>query len=651
MPGKKQNAANGSRSAKKPVTKKQQQKKNAGKISKPAPPPDYLQAVLDAGNIGIWEWNVKKDILTWHGKAFDHYNFGGGLPTSLKTFLEVIHPDDKLRVSQIIKESVKRKSSYHADYRIMRSDGSVVWFQTNGMVLLNKNGSISKVCGTVQDVTAKKITDKERDDWKIRHELISASAGMVIYDYDIASGNILWSGSSKEVLGFAPEELGHINKWVAMIHPEDRDDAFRKLELAQEKLQPYDVYYRFMRDGSHVHIHDHGLFIAEGSKAKRMLGIMKDVTERIKSEEAVRESELRFRTLQQASFGGIGLHDRGLILDCNQGLSELTGYSIEELIGSNGVDLIAPEWRDFVKEKIISRYDKTYDVEGIRKDGSRYYLEIRGKNIPYEDRTIRVTEFRDISDRKQSEQTILEQNTKLVALTDDLRRKNNQLEEFTQIVSHNLRSPVGNILTLLSFYEGAESVEEKAEYIGLLRESATTTLTMLNELNEVLKIKQNKNIEKQSLRFDSVLTQIVSMLNAKVTQVSATIQSDFSEAPLIDYPSIYLESILLNLLDNALKYSSPLRKPIIQLKTYRTEKGHLKLEVRDNGIGINMDRYKHQIFKLRKTFHHHPEGRGIGLFMVKNQIEAMGGEITLSSKEHEGTTFFINFNKHQSDGF
>jgi PAS domain S-box-containing protein len=381
-----------------------------------------------------------------------------------------------------------------------------------------------------------------------------------------------------------------------------------------------------------------------------MLGMMNDVTGRIEAEERLRDSEQRFRTLQEASFGGIGLHDQGVIIDCNQGLCDITGYSYEELIGSNGLNLIAPEWRDFVFEKIRSGYEKTYDVQGIRKDGARYFLEIQGKNMPYESRMIRVTEFRDISSRKRNEEKIIEQNTRLLAVTDDLRRKNNQLEEFTQIVSHNLRSPVGNILTLLNFYDGAQSDEERAEYIALIKEAGSTTLTMLNELNDILKIRQTKNIEKQELKFENVLHHITSMVNARISEFSGRITADFSEAPIIHYPSIYMESILLNLLDNALKYHSPQRQPVITIRTYYNENRSLIMEVQDNGLGINLERYGHQVFKLRKTFHHHPESRGIGLFMIKNQVEAMGGEITISSKENEGSTFFINFNKHPTDG-
>jgi signal transduction histidine kinase len=261
-----------------------------------------------------------------------------------------------------------------------------------------------------------------------------------------------------------------------------------------------------------------------------------------------------------------------------------------------------------------------------------------------------VTEFRDISERKRNEEKIIEQNMRLLAVTEDLRRKNNQLEEFTQIVSHNLRAPVSNILTLLSFYDNAQTTEERTEYISLIRESGSITLVMLNELNDILKIKQTRNIQKQDLKFETVFRQIQSMLNARIAELSAQITFDFSLAPVIHYPSIYMESIFLNLLENALKYHAPQRKPVIALRTSYDEHQHLILEVQDNGLGINLARYGHQIFKLRKTFHHHPESRGIGLFMIKNQIEAMGGEITISSEENRGSTFFVNFNKHLTDG-
>lgn len=121
------------------------------------------------------------------------------------------------------------------------------------------------------------------------------------------------------------------------------------------------------------------------------------------SQKQLKESEERFRALHDATFGGVIIHDQGLILDCNQGLSDMTGFTNKELIGMNGFKLIAPDSLELVLHNIKSGYAKRYEVEGLRKDGSVYPLAIRGKNIPYQGREVRVIEFRDISERKQAE--------------------------------------------------------------------------------------------------------------------------------------------------------------------------------------------------------------------------------------------------------
>ncbi|MFO0506082.1 MAG: sensor histidine kinase, partial [Chryseotalea sp.] len=365
-------------------------------------------------------------------------------------------------------------------------------------------------------------------------------------------------------------------------------------------------------------------------------------TENKKVQSALMESENRFRTLQEASFGGIGLHDKGIIIDCNQGLCELTGYTQKELIGMNGLNLIAEEYRSFVLERIVSGYDKPYDTEGVKKDGSRYFLEIRGKNIPYLGKQIRVTEFRDITDRKKSEQKISEQNAKLIAVAEDLKIKNEQLQEFTQIVSHNLRSPVGNILTLLEFVEQSQNQKEKDEYHALLKVSAEKIQNTLTELHEVLRIKQNTNIEKQHLYFDDILDATKLLLHTQIVQSGTRILADFTNCPTILYPKVYLDSIFLNLISNAIKYGKTNITPLIEIKT-EIKEGTCYLTCADNGLGIDLNKHGQKIFKLNKTFHSHPESRGIGLFMIKNQIEAMGGMIGVESEVNNGTTFIVNF--------
>jgi len=120
----------------------------------------------------------------------------------------------------------------------------------------------------------------------------------------------------------------------------------------------------------------------------------------------LRASEERFRALHEASFGGISIHDQGIILECNQGLADMTGFPLNELIHMNCLLLIAPQWRDRVMQHILSGYEKAYQVEGLCKNGALYPLEIRGKTIPYQGRMVRVAEFRDISERKRVEERL-----------------------------------------------------------------------------------------------------------------------------------------------------------------------------------------------------------------------------------------------------
>jgi light-regulated signal transduction histidine kinase (bacteriophytochrome) len=163
-------------------------------------------------------------------------------------------------------------------------------------------------------------------------------------------------------------------------------------------------------------------------------------------------------------------------------------------------------------------------------------------------------------------------------------------------------------------------------------------------LVEALNIKKDHNGDTlEKIEFNSVMKKTQEMLSGEIMRSGALIESDFTKLPYIAYNKIYLESIFLNLVGNALKYRNADRAPKIFVSS-GVENGKKFLRVSDNGQGINLKRHGHKLFGLNKVFHRHPDARGIGLFLTKMQVEAHGGSISAESEVNVGTTFNINFN-------
>lgn len=196
--------------------------------------------------------------------------------------------------------------------------------------------------------------------------------------------------------------------------PERQPDGSKSIQVASQHItaalggKPQVFEWRHLRgDGSPLDTEISLNSFLLGGK-EYLLATVRDITERKQTLEALHASEERFKGLHNASFGGIAIHDKGVILDSNQGLSEITGYSLEELIGMNGLLLISEQSRDMVIDHIKSEYEEPYEAMGVRKNGEEYPLRLEGRMIPYQGKTVRVTEFRDITERKQAEARLRE---------------------------------------------------------------------------------------------------------------------------------------------------------------------------------------------------------------------------------------------------
>ena len=250
--------------------------------------------------------------------------------------------------------------------------------------------------------------------------------------------------------------------------------------------------------------------------------------------------------------------------------------------------------------------------------------------------------------RIKAEDKIIKANQNLEKIVCDrtlyLTNQNKQLEDFSNIISHNLRGPVSNLHALIDFYKEGKTVEEKDEMMKLLEKTVNNIGTTLNELLEVVSIRHKSKNEREKVAFETVFSKIADTFQGQIIKSKAILTTDFAELPEINYSPTYLESIIQNLLSNALKYRSPERTPVIHFETSNNN-NKPELIVSDNGLGIDLSKKKCKIFGLHQTFHNHPEAKGVGLFLTKAQVEAMGGIITVRSVLNKGTTFKITFNR------
>ena len=226
-------------------------------------------------------------------------------------------------------------------------------------------------------------------------------------------------------------------------------------------------------------------------------------------------------------------------------------------------------------------------------------------------------------------------------LIDTLNYQNKQLDDFAHLTSHNIRSPAVNIFSLISLIDAKSTIDDYKFIFDKLSQVSTNLNETLNELIEVLHVKKNNDIERQQIRFDVLFEKVTQSLQGDIILNNAEITSTFDVAE-IEYPKAYLESIFYNLLSNSIKYKSPERPLKVHVQTNYV-KGRVQLTVSDNGLGIDLNKYGQLIFGLRKVFHKNQNAKGIGLFMTKTQIEALGGQISVESEVDKGSTFKVLF--------
>lgn len=363
-------------------------------------------------------------------------------------------------------------------------------------------------------------------------------------------------------------------------------------------------------------------------------------------EERTRElwkSEQLLKGIINNTSAAIFLKDiNGKYLLVNKRFANDFGLTEEQIIGKTAFDIFPEETATKLISNeasiITSKEANTAEMSTIVNGVTKTMLTNKFPLLDEQSNVFAIcgvaTDFTEVK-KSRTEQEILSLQ---------LQQKNQQLLNFAHITSHNLRSPVSNLNSLLWLYKESQTAEEKAILFEKFETVIHNLSETLNELVDALKIQEDTGKKRESLLFEDIFKKVKDSMIGKIIETEAVVSYNFTKAPAIEYPRLYLESILQNLLSNSLKYRSALRTPVIFAETL-FEDGILILKFKDNGLGIDMNRHSEKLFGLNKTFHRHEEAKGVGLFITKTQVEAMGGSITAESEPEKGTTFIIHFNK------
>jgi PAS domain S-box-containing protein len=374
------------------------------------------------------------------------------------------------------------------------------------------------------------------------------------------------------------------------------------------------------KDGSTRHCLVHASPIG----ADRLLGLLLDITDRREAEEQLRENEDRFRSLSEAAFEAILVHDGGRVVDVNQAACELGGYSWHELVGRDAFELIAPEQRELVYRNLLADYDRPYEIEALRRDGGRVPVEVQGRSFPYRGQVLRVVAIRDISERKKAERV-------RESLIRELEAKNAELERFGYTVTHDLKAP---LVTIRGFADYVERDAREGRTDRLAADAARITdavkklQRLLDELFELSRAGRPVG-PPVAVPAADLVQEALRLVAERRAATKARVEVE-GALPVVFGDRARLVQVFQNLLDNAIKFAGTAAAPLVTVEARPAVEGKAVLVVRDNGIGIEA-RHRDRVFDLFEKLDPRVEGAGVGLALVKRVVESHGGRVWLES--------------------
>lgn len=541
-----------------------------------------------------------------------------------------------------------------------RADGTGQWITWDVRPWYISDKSIGGLIMYTADITH--IKQKDTDKRRIEEILDTTNevARIGTWEVDLVSDKILWSRITKEIhevpQDYEPKLEGAINFFK---EGKSRSKIQQVVTEAIDMGTPYDVEVELVTaKGNVIWARAIGQAEFHQGKCKRLYGVFQDIDKVKRTELELNKANEDLKTIFNSGYVSIiGTNTEGLITHFNAGAEALLQYSADEMINLKTPEVI------HVKEEVMTRGQELTKLLGkevsgfdvfvelakerqyesrewtyVRKDGSTFPVQLIV--TPIKNNMNEITGFlgvaADITERKKVENEI----RLLLSITDE---QNDRLKNFAHIVSHNLRSHSGGISGLIEllYMEFPDLVNN--EIVKLLNNSVENLKQTVHDLTEIVKVNLTIQDTKQ-IQVSSVIDKNIKSLSSQANRAKINIINEVNETIQIQGIPAYVDSIVLNMITNAIKYKAADKESFLRIYC-EEEMEKLHVYFQDNGLGIDLKKHRDKLFGMYKTFHRHDDSRGVGLFITKNQLESMGGKIEIESEVNIGTTFKITFKK------
>lgn len=357
------------------------------------------------------------------------------------------------------------------------------------------------------------------------------------------------------------------------------------------------------------------------------------------------------------NFFGVGYHTRGIDIDTYYFANAVIGVTYFVLLGSVLFLKINLERADRKNLRLLDDVQKSNE-ELIQKNNE---IEAQHQELLAQSEKLAVNQEKLLaansviaeqkellsSHNKNLQSELVEKNQDLSEANAELIKYNNELRQFSYTISHNLRGPLASLLGLVSLFDQKSLTGENLTIANHILESAQRLDNIVKDLNKIIDIRNDIFKIRQKISLDDELSLIQNVLKKELNPDQSELAISVEACRDIYSVRPMVHSILYNLISNALKYRAPERKAIIRVEATQNNDYYI-LTVEDNGLGIDLDQHRDSLFKLYKRFHYHTEGKGIGLYLVKLQSEALGGFVEVSSELNRFTKFTVYLRKPEN---